>query len=192
MLFFWLSFSVESLKGKILIADPSLIGDDSFSRSIILMAEHNDEGALGFVLNKPTPYSLDQILDGASNSNMIYKGGPVDTDNLFYIHSSPELIANSVQINEELYWGGDFEQLSDLLNTKVLDPDEVRFFVGYSGWSANQLEFEMEQNSWIALEDNISAQILSKSAESLWKEKLKNLGGTYILWVNTPEDPNLN
>ena len=50
----------------------------------------------------------------------------------------------------------------------------------------------MEQNSWIALEDDISAQILSKSAESLWKEKLKNLGGTYVLWVNTPEDPNLN
>ena len=192
MLFFCLSFSVESLKGKLLIADPSLIGDDSFSRSIILMAEHNDEGALGFVLNKPTPYSLDQILDGVPNSNMIYKGGPVDTDNLFYIHNCPELIANSVQINEELYWGGDFEKLSELLNDKVLDPDDVRFFVGYSGWSANQLEFEMEQNSWIALDDDISAQILSKSAESLWKEKLKNLGGTYLLWVNTPEDPNLN
>ena len=120
VLFFCLSFNVESLKGKLLIADPTLIGDDSFSRSIILMAEHNDEGALGFVLNKPTPYSLDQILDGVPNSNMIYKGGPVDTDNLFYIHSCPELITNSVQINEELYWGGDFEQLNKLLNDKVL------------------------------------------------------------------------
>ena len=121
-------------KGKILIAEPSIIGDVSFNRSIILLADHNKEGSIGFILNKPLDYKLGDLIPEISSNFKIYNGGPVQQDNLFFIHKVPELIPESIKISHGLFWSGDFKHITDLITTKKIDDTLVvyiflRYFV---------------------------------------------------------------
>ena len=95
-------------KGHLLIAEPSILGDVSFNRSVVLLAEHNDEGSIGFILNKPLSYTINDLIPEIDASFKIYNGGPVEQDNLYFIHNIPEVIPNSVEISNGIYWGGDF------------------------------------------------------------------------------------
>lgn len=101
-------------KGKLLIAEPALTGDVSFNRSVVLLAEHNDEGSVGFILNKPLEYYINDLISEISLPFQVYNGGPVEQDNLYFIHRVPELIENSIEISDGIYWGGDFEKIIDL------------------------------------------------------------------------------
>lgn len=179
-------------KGNILIADPSMIGDMIFSRSIVLLTDFNIEGAVGFVLNKPSKFFLNSFFDGIRNIFRIYIGGPVEGDSLYYIHKRPDLISNSSRITKNIYWGGDFTNIIELLQQDKIKPDEIKFFLGYSGWTEHQLEDEVEMNAWAVLEDGISEKIFSNHRISLWRECLKKLGNDYIIWANTPENPQYN
>ena len=96
-------------KGQLLIAEPSIIGDLSFNRSVILLADHNEEGSVGFILNKPLEYTITDLIPEIEASFLIYNGGPVEQDNLYFIHTVPELITNSIEISSGIFWGGDFE-----------------------------------------------------------------------------------
>lgn len=179
-------------KGQLLIAEPSIIGDLSFNRSVILLADHNDEGSVGFILNKPLDYTINNLLPEIEASFVIYNGGPVEQDNLYFIHTVPELITDSIEISNGIYWGGDFELTKNLINQGEINKDEIRFFLGYTGWSANQLEDELESNSWINTNNTYKSTILGKSSKQFWKEKIIELGGEYIIWSNAPENPILN
>lgn len=179
-------------KGHLLIAEPSILGDLSFNRSVILLADHNDEGSVGFILNKPLEYTLMDLVPEIESSFTIYNGGPVEQDNLYFIHSIPDLIPDSVEISNGIYWGGDFEKTRDLINSGEINKDNIRFFLGYTGWDANQLETEMNSNSWILIENNYKQNILQKSSSNFWKEKIMELGGEYLIWSNAPENPMLN
>jgi O-antigen/teichoic acid export membrane protein len=139
-------------KGHLLIAEPSILGDLSFNRSVILLADHNAEGSVGFILNKPLDYSVNDLVPEVDATFTIYNGGPVEQDNLYFIHNIPELIPNSVEISNGVFWGGDFEKTRDLINNGSINKDNIRFFLGYTGWDANQLETEMSANSWILIE----------------------------------------
>ena len=86
-------------KGHLLIAEPSTLGDVSFNRSVVLLAEHNDEGSIGFILNKPLNYTINDLLPEIEASFKIYNGGPVEQDNLYFIHNIPEIIPNSIEIS---------------------------------------------------------------------------------------------
>ncbi|MBQ4915267.1 YqgE/AlgH family protein [Maribacter sp. MMG018] len=179
-------------KGKLLIAEPSLTGDVSFNRSVVLLAEHNEEGSVGFILNKPLEYLINDLVTEITIPFRVYNGGPVEQDNLYFIHKVPHLIDDSIEISDGIYWGGNFEKTVALINQKVISEDDIRFFLGYSGWSSLQLNEELSSKSWIVVDNEYQSQIIKKSLGTLWKEKMMELGGDYLIWSNAPENPNLN
>lgn len=179
-------------KGILLIAEPSITGDLSFNRSVVLLADHNKEGSVGFILNKPLEYSIQDLIPEIKAKFKIYNGGPVEQDNLYFIHNIPNLIPNSVEISNGIYWGGDFESTKELINEGKIKKTNIRFFLGYTGWEAHQLEKEMEANSWIISPNAYENKIIGKSSTHFWKEKILELGGDYVIWSNAPENPALN
>ncbi len=179
-------------KGNLLIAEPSIIGDMSFNRSVVLLADHTDEGSIGFILNKPFEFGVKDLVPEIEIDFKVYNGGPVEQDNLYFIHKIPELIDNSIEISLGIYWGGDFSKIVDLINEKKISAKDIRFFLGYSGWDENQLENELLTNSWVVLENVYKNKIISKEDVSFWKEKMIELGGKYSIWSNAPENPSYN
>ena len=113
-------------KGHLLIAEPSIIGDLSFNRSVILLADHNQEGSVGFIINKPLKYTINDLVPDVEANFKIYNGGPVEQDNLYFIHNIPHLITNSVEISNGIFWGGDFELTKNLINTGQVKKDNIR------------------------------------------------------------------
>ena len=179
-------------KGHLLIAEPSIIGDLSFNRSVILLADHTTEGSVGFILNKPLKYTIKDLLPEIESNFKIYNGGPVEQDNLYFIYNVPDLIPNSIEISKGIFWGGDFEFTKELINTGVLKKKNIRFFLGYTGWDSEQLENEMQSNSWILIKNSYENKILGKASVHFWKERILELGGDYLIWSNAPENPILN
>ncbi|RZS90696.1 YqgE/AlgH family protein [Aquimarina brevivitae] len=184
--------SLQPSKGHLLIAEPSIIGDISFNRSVVLLADHSEQGSIGFILNKPLDYYLSDLIPEIETDFEIYNGGPVEQDNLYFIHKVPELVPDSVEISEGIYWGGDFAVVSELIKKGLITPSEIRFFLGYSGWDAEQLEQELQANSWVIVENSYKKNIFVKSYNTFWKEKMLELGGEYMLWSNAPENPSYN
>ncbi|WP_299014103.1 YqgE/AlgH family protein [uncultured Polaribacter sp.] len=178
-------------KGRLLVAEPSILNDDSFNRAIILLTEHTKTNSVGFILNKPLAYSLNDLLPEIDCTFNIYQGGPVEQDNLYFVHRIPDLLKDSVEVANGIFWGGNFEQLKKLLNDGALQESDVRFFLGYSGWDKEQLDQELQINSWFVTENNFE-NIFSNNEENLWKNKLLEKGGNYKLWANAPNDFNLN
>ncbi len=177
--------------GKILIAEP-LLGDPNFDRSIVLLADHNENGTVGFVLNRPVDIAFDDLVIGFPDFEAaVYEGGPVQVDNLFFLHRKGDLLPGSEKIMDGVFWGGDLEVLKEMIALEMIAPDDIRFFLGYSGWSAGQLDNELEQKSWLVAESN-AALVFNHDGDSLWSAIMKQLGGDYALWHNAPLDPNLN
>ncbi len=183
---------IKPNKGKLLIAEPALTGDVSFNRSVVLLAEHNQEGSVGFILNKPLNYSMSDLVDEIEVPFPVYNGGPVEQDNLYFIHKVPELISNSVEISDGIYWGGDFDMTVSLINQRKISQNDIRFFLGYSGWASLQLDQELLSKSWIVVANKYESDIIEKSTQAFWREKMMELGGDYLLWSNAPENPSLN
>lgn len=184
--------SLQPEKGHLLIAEPSIIGDISFNRSVILIAENNENGSIGFILNKPLDFSLGELVPEIESDFKIFNGGPVEQDNLYFIHKVPELITNSIEISNGIYWGGDFKRVIELVRNNEISEQDIRFFLGYSGWSPDQLEEELSENSWVIQENIYKNQIIEKGHISFWKEKMIELGGDYVIWSNAPENPIYN
>ncbi len=179
-------------KGHLLIAEPSILGDVSFNRSVILLADHNDEGSIGFILNKPLDYTIKDLIPEIKGSFKIYNGGPVEQDNLYFIHKIPDLIPNSIEISNGIFWGGDFNSVTELINNDKLNESDIRFFLGYTGWDTKQLMNELISNTWIVAKNIYKKSIIEKNDVSFWKEKMLELGGDYSIWSNAPEDPSYN
>lgn len=179
-------------KGKLLISEPGIIGDESFSRSVVLITEYNSEGVVGFILNKKVDYTLDQLVPEIQQDIEVFHGGPVDTDNLYFIHRVPDLIPDSHQIEDGIYWGGDFNVAAELINGGHIESGEIRFFLGYSGWTLAQLNAEVEQNSWVIKENRSEDLLLERDFENIWRMSMRELGGSYQLWSNAPENPQYN
>ncbi len=181
----------EHLTGKLLIADPFL-KDPSFKRSVVFLCEDKEEGSFGFVLNRKFEQPLSEILEGAEDSPLpVYYGGPVQIDTLHYLHLCPDLIPGGIEVVDGIYWGGDFEIVVDLVKANALTTKDIRFFIGYSGWSEGQLAEEMKIKSWITSEGNRKL-VFTNHVDDTWKKALKQLGGEYVQMVNYPIDPQLN
>jgi len=184
-------FTTKLSKGRLLVAEPSILNDTSFNRSVILLSEHNDEGSIGFIINKPSEYTLNDLIPEIESDLIIYNGGPVSKENLYFVHNVPDLIPDSIEITNGIFWGGDFEKIQELLQNDMLKKDDIRFFLGYTGWSKDQLQDELETTSWVVIENNYQ-NIFDISHQSFWKDQLMKFGGKYQIWANAPENPNLN
>jgi putative transcriptional regulator len=178
-------------KGKLLIAEPSILNDPSFNRSVILLTKHNSEGSVGFILNKLSDYKLNELVSEINIALPVYYGGPVEQENLYFIHKLPDLIINSVEIGDGFYWGGNMEIIIELINSQKISKDEIRFFLGYSGWDAQQLEEELKIDSWKIVENKFN-NILKIDESTFWKNQLTEFGGKYLIWANAPVNPSLN
>ena len=179
-------------KGILLIAEPSIIGDISFNRAVVLLADHNDLGSVGFILNKKLDYTLNDLVEGTDSELPIYNGGPVEQDNLYFIHKSPSLIPDSIEISQGIFWGGDFKVVLELINSKKISDKDIKFFLGYSGWEEKQLNYELDSNAWVVSKNTYKKEIISKCSHEFWREKMLEMGGEYSIWSNAPENPNYN
>ncbi len=184
-------FNKKPAKGKFLVSEPFL-EDPNFKRSVILLSEHNDEGTVGFILNKPVDAMInDAITDFPPFDSNIYFGGPVQTDTLHYIHVIGEKLPESKKIMNGIYWGGDFDILKLMIEAGQVKPSDIRFYVGYSGWGSAQLAKEIKEQSWILAPGN-KQFTFSGNYKSLWRDVLKSMGKEYSILSNFPEDPSLN
>jgi len=179
-------------KGNILIAEPFL-GDPNFERSVVLLCEHNAQGSFGFVLNQISHYTLKDVIDDDETyiDMPLYVGGPVEQNTLHFIHRLGDVIEDSIQISEGLYWGGNYEQLKTLLNIGKVQEKDIRFFVGYSGWAEGQLDQELSEKVWIVSKTEASF-IFDTPAKEFWRSILRNMGGKHKMLSNYPIDPRLN
>lgn len=181
--------TIKLQRGTMLLSAPFL--NDIFKRSVILLTEHNEEGSVGFIVNKLSEYKLNQVVDDFPDfAAPVYVGGPVQQNMLNFIHRSRDL-SGGTEIGNGIYWGGDFENLRFLIDTGQANPDEFRFLLGYSGWGPSQLETELERDSWYL--SNASAEFVFKDqSANLWSDALKKLGNKYAFISTFPDDPSRN
>ena len=178
-------------KGRILISEPFL-SDHYFRRSIVYLTEHNDEGSLGFVLNKHLEINIGEIVDDFPESDFpISVGGPVSNNTVHFIHTLGEAIPESVAVTEGIYWGGDFDHIKNLISLGKIAPHQLRFFLGYAGWSPSQLDDEMKEHAWLV--GRIAPRMVMQGVETeFWSNTLARYNNKYRAWANFPEDPGLN
>ncbi len=182
---------IKPTTGRILISEPFL-NDPNFKRTIILLAEHGEDGSVGFILNKPTGYNIHEVIEDFPRFDApIYYGGPVQLNTLQFIYKGEEIIDGSVEIIPGVYWGGSFDLLKAVISSGSVSADDFRFFLGYSGWSEGQIDEEIELNSWIIAETN-AEDIFSKDADNLWRDILKSMGKKFAILASFPENPSVN
>jgi putative transcriptional regulator len=181
---------VNSLRGQLLVASPALV-DPNFHRTVVLIAEHTDEGALGFVLNRPSEAAvtdvvpvLDPVVDG---DETIHLGGPVERSGVVLLaeFDDPSDAARLV-----------FADVG-FLAAEVEGDDEppatrrVRVFAGHSGWGPGQLEAEVDRDDWI-VEPALPNDVFCEQPERLWSAVLARKGGQFALIARMPLDPSMN
>ncbi|MDB4161296.1 YqgE/AlgH family protein [Bacteroidia bacterium] len=180
------------MNGRVLISEPFL-PDPNFNRSVILITEHDEKGSMGYVLNQRTDYTVNTLVESLDKvNNTTYQGGPVELNSLHYLHTYPQ-IEGSIKVQDGVYWGGDFGEACDGLMSGSMQQENFRFFVGYSGWAAGQLQAELDEKAWM-VGDLEAKYIFDQNIEddALWKHAIREQGGTNALLANAPTDPFLN
>ncbi|WP_420155655.1 YqgE/AlgH family protein [Siphonobacter sp.] len=178
-------------RGSLLLAEPFL-GDENFERSVVLICEHNEQGTFGLVLTQTTELLLDDVIEDDIYPDVpLFVGGPVEKNTLHYIHRRPDLIEGSTELQDGLFWSGDFEQIKKLLNLGSLPAGDIRFFIGYSGWGEGQLSDELNRDSWI-VSNTRPGQLFDCPTDQLWRSTLRDMGGAYRVLSHYPTDPRLN
>jgi len=175
----------------ILLVAPPLSNDLYFNKTVVLLVEHNEQGSVGFVINKPTEFLADKIIQGVSKfDSKIYFGGPVQINSLHFIHKLGDQIPNTEHVTGNIFWGGDFETLYKLINVGEVNTTDVKFFLGYSGWAPGQLEKELDMNYWYMLP--VEKYDIWTKPDKLWQHILTDLGLQKKLINIIPPDPSLN
>ncbi|HSL86137.1 MAG TPA: YqgE/AlgH family protein [Bacteroidales bacterium] len=178
-------------KGKILISEPFL-PDTFFNRTIVYLTEHTPEGSVGFILNKKLDIKVSDAISGFEGWNDdLNMGGPVAPDTLHYLHSLGTMVPNSVKVDDNLFWGGDIDTIRNLIRTGSVKQSQIRFFLGYSGWSAGQLGRELKENSWVILKVNTGV-IMGNRGSDTWTRVLRSFKNKYRMWADFPESPEMN
>ncbi len=185
------SNNVLPSRGKILISEPFL-RDATFGRSVILLVDHTEEGSMGLVINKQLPLLLNDIIMEFKYFDEIplYKGGPVATDTLFYLHTLAE-VSGSIPISKGLYLNGDFDEIKKYILQGNKINERIRFFLGYSGWESEQLHNEIKENTWLVSEEEKS-YLMKDNTKDMWRKALEKLGSKYETWSRFPQVPTFN
>jgi putative transcriptional regulator len=177
-------------KGKLLLSAPFL--NDIFKRSVILLAEHDEEGSVRFILNKPAEFKIHEVIDDFPEFDAkVFIGGPVQQNTLNFIHRANDVLEGGHEIAEGIYWNGNYELLKILIQSGNLDPDDFRFFIGYSGWSPDQLQSEIKLKSWYVT-DPTPDNLFYQESDKLWSRILKRMGKEYSIISTFPDDPSVN
>lgn len=179
----------EIKSGTLLLSQP-FMADPNFERTVVLICDHDKEGSLGFVINRPTDVSILEVMPLFTELDSIcYEGGPVAKDTLHFLHNYGKL-QGCKEVLPGLFWSGNFEQLRQCISRRDVKAEDIQFFIGYSGWDAGQLDDEIEEGSWILTTESKDDIFLGLG--DLWKNTLKNMGGQYKLMAGFPKDPRLN
>jgi putative transcriptional regulator len=179
------------MKGKILISSPNLLSDMVFYKSIILIVDETEDGLTGFIINRYSDLFITKDLDSSQNIKIdLYYGGPVSTNHYYLLRSDNDHF-KSIKIDENLYWGNDLEFLFNQIENGLINVQDVIFLQGYSGWNSNQLDDEIENKSWIVL-DNQPNMIFKLNKKNSWNKIIESLGDKYKIWSNSPDDITLN
>lgn len=177
--------------GILLISDPFL-QDPNFMRTVVFLCEHQAEGSFGFVLNRKYEATLDTLMPELEEPEIpVYYGGPVQVDTIHFLHQYPDEIPGGVEVMNGIYWGGDFQLALDMIRSRRINRQKIRFFIGYSGWSSGQLENELKEKAWLTVKATHQL-VFHKNEEEIWKDSLRHLGGDYEMMINFPIDPQLN
>ncbi len=182
------SNNIKPADGRILISEP-LMNDFFFGRSVVLLIEHLEAtGTFGLVLNKPMKFNISRISGQFPDFDApVFLGGPVAKEQIFYIHTLGETVPDSVKIIDGLFWGGDVEALSMLAASGIANRNNVRFFLGYSGWDSGQLQSELQRNSWL-VSSATAASLMETSSENLWQNCVNQMGKEYESWQRFPKN----
>lgn len=185
------SNNVLPSRGKILISEPFL-RDATFGRSVVLLIDHTEEGSMGLIINKQLPIFVNDIIKEFKYIEDIplYKGGPIATDTLFYLHTLAD-ISGAIPISKGLFLNGDFEEIKRyILQGNQIDR-YIRFFLGYSGWESEQLSTELKENTWLVSKEE-NAYLMNGDTKDMWKQALEKLGSKYETWSRFPQVPTFN
>jgi putative transcriptional regulator len=181
---------MESLKGKLLLASPTLL-DPNFARTVVLIAEHTEEGAMGLVLNRPAEArirdaapDLEQLVDGGEP---LYVGGPVQPTAVIVLAAFADPSAAGLLIRDRVGFLSSELGLDD----SRAATERLRVFAGHAGWGPGQLDDELDREDWI-VEEPLPAELFSPDPEELWSSVLVRKGGTFALVARMPLDPSLN
>lgn len=179
-------------KGRVLISDP-FAGDEFFERSVVYLCEHSKDGSFGFVLNNLSEVNMKELNEKFPDINLrISTGGPVETESMFFIHTLAEELNESLPLENGVFIGGDFEQLYEVIESRHIDENKIRFFLGYSGWDSGQLEDEIKENAWIVAEVSDAEEIMKIHEPDAWKYFMAKLGSKFKIMTDFPIDPNEN
>jgi putative transcriptional regulator len=182
---------MDSLRGKLLIASPALV-DPNFHRTVILIAEHTGEGAMGLVLNRPAETLVADVVpdlsDLAEDDAPVFFGGPVASDSVIVLAEFDDPTVAGVLLESDLgFVGNESGELGDVAGSVR----RARVYAGHSGWGPGQLEGELEEEAWI-IEPPRREEIFSEDAQGLWASVLRRKGRRYALLSTMPLDPSLN
>lgn len=182
--------AVSSLKGKLILASPAL-ADPNFVRTVVLIAEHGPDGALGLVLNRPTDAlvgeAVDELTPIVDEDDAVYGGGPVGEDAVMVVAEFDDPALAADLIVEDL---GFLPADSDLERIAVATR-RARVFAGHAGWGPGQLEDELKADSWIVV-DAHRDDVFTEDPDDLWSIVLERKGGPFAVLARMPEDPSVN
>jgi putative transcriptional regulator len=179
-------------QGIVLISDP-FMQDPHFKKTVLALCDYSrQDGAVAFILNRPTNLKMEDVLfDFPEIDSLIYYGGPVANETIHYIHRKGDLVENSREILPGLFWGGDFVKLKFLIKNKIITSQDIRFYIGYSGWTPGQLEEEINTNSWITDVLDINYPFLNNTQE-MWQKCLHIKGNNFSVLADMADSVSLN
>ncbi len=177
--------------GDLLAAAP-VLGDPNFKRSVVLICETGDEGSFGLVLTDPLDLYLADVLDGFDDeAHPLRSGGPVQPDTLHFLHRRPDLLPHAQLVADGVWWGGDFDQVRAALRDGSAVGADFRFFLGYAGWNAGQLEGEIAGDDWLVAPAT-AALVFGTEPSVLWRQTMRSLGPPAAYLADYPEDLRVN
>ncbi|GGT14977.1 UPF0301 protein [Streptomyces kurssanovii] len=183
---------VSSLTGRLLVAAPAL-ADPNFDRAVVLLLDHDDEGSLGVILNRPTPVVVEDILESwaalAGEPGVVFQGGPVALDSALGVAVIP---GDEGPLGWRRVFGAiglvDLEAPPELLGGAL---GSLRIFAGYAGWGPGQLEDELQDGAWYVVESE-PGDVSSPAPESLWRSVLRRQRNELAMFATYPDDPSMN
>ena len=182
--------SPDELKGRLLVATPALF-DPNFRRTVVLVGEHGEEGAMGIVLNRPATATVGDVVpeleDITDPEDHVHVGGPVQPEAVLVLAEFADAEAAATLVVGDVGFAssdGDLEELAGAVR-------RARVFAGYSGWGPGQLEAELEEESWL-VEPAEGVDLFPEASDDLFGSVLRRKGGTYRVLALMPEDPSVN